>query len=278
MSFGQKIRFTDSANRWLVHDHYIWGENSYWIFNFVGDTIVSGIQYKRLKGRLDTSLVREDTITHKVYVKNFVSQRINYHVDTAEELLYDFNLQLHDTFIHFVDTVMIKDIVNSIDSVTIQGVSHKVWLFYYYTVIEGIGCLDHPILPASYDVFEMYHDLVCFSNEHGTPLITPGISGSKGYFDNFTSCTAVVDDFTRKKNATIFPNPIDITSKIVLPYKVTSGKVSVVDDIGQMIINMDFENKEELQIGDKIKVPGIYYYRVTDNTSGKVFSGKFVRE
>jgi hypothetical protein len=44
------------------------------------------------------------------------------------------------------------------------------------------------------------------------------------------------------------------------------------------VSNTLFANKTELLIVDKVTLPGIYYYRVTDNITGETFSGKFVRQ
>ena len=287
LSFGQKIRFTDSVNRWKVHSKDSEFSEFYHYENIIGDTVIGSIQYRILSNWvMGTALIREDTIANKVYAKNVHSPGPLF--DTTEEVLFDYNLRLNDTFISHANNTIIKFAVTSFDSVLIQGISHKVWKFYYssppsgdFSVIEGIGCTAHPLYPVMLDNFEIARQLICFSNSFGNPLINPPTTDHYFWpiniFDNSTSCTLSTDQIAQgNKKTTISPNPIDMTSKIVLPYNVTLGKVIVVNDLGQTVINTGFQNKEELLIGDKIKVPGIYYYRATDNNSGAVFSGKFV--
>ena len=144
-----------------------------------------------------------------------------------------------------------------------------------FDVIEGIGCTDDPIFPLFPLNFEAGTQLFCFNTNSTTPTVSPKVSG---YFDNTTSCTLGVDQITPKsKTTTIYPNPIDETSKIVFSNNISTGSVTVVNDIGQVVLNIPFQNKDDLLIGDKINVPGIYFYRVTDNNNGQVLSGKFVK-
>ena len=126
--------------------------------------------------------------------------------------------------------------------------------------------------------------LLCFFNNGTKPLLSGSIlaygldNSITIYFDNNADCTLGVVEITQKKDNTntLFPNPIDETSKIALPYNIPSGKITVCNDIGQTIFSNSFQNKEDILIGDKIHTPGMYFYLVIDNQSGSVFSGKFI--
>ncbi len=289
-SFGQKIKFTDSTNVW-----YYWNWSSAISIppvpsmdQYTTDTMIRGIVYKKLNdiffaSGLPLGYVREDTIAQKVYA----IAAIDPDYDTTEQLLYNYTLNVGDTFrskhsVHYV---------SSIDSVLINAIWHKVWYLFPhshdssvmglitnpYYVIEGVGSVNYPFFPLSPYTFETETDLSCFHNRGTTPALSHRVGL---YFNNTTSCSLSFglnsNTTTSHKNAELFPNPIDNTSKIVFPSSIQSGSVIIVNDLGQVVMTMSLLNKDEIQIGDKIKISGIYYYRVIDDQIGKAFSGMFV--
>jgi len=289
-SFGQKIRFSDSTNVWHGYD---WSDAvspplSFPYFDsYIGDTIIHAITYKILKQDMGASMVyvREDTLTNKVYaIKTLPPDN-----DSTEQLLYDYSLNIGDTF----ETNHIRYQTTAKDSVIINALSYHTWHMHPFYVdsidmsvgslndidiVEGIGCMNDPCFPLRPFSFETITNLTCFNNRGTTPPLSHTVGP---YFNNSTSCSLtfglVVNNVANKnKNASLFPNPINESSEIVIPYNITSGNLVIVNDLGQEIINMPFQNKEQLLIGDQIKVPGIYCYRVRDNQSGATFSGKFV--
>jgi len=279
-SFGQKIHFSDSTNVW--HCMYDGGDPYYSgvsVYNYIGDTIIHDTAYKILNSNI---YIREDTLLRKVFVIGNSPYQIA--VDTTEQILYDYTLQIGDTF----KTTYVSHIVANMDSVVINGIWHKTWYLVPdstttygdfgardYYVIEGIGCLDEPTFPIFPFEFEYESGLLCFSNNSSTPLVAPKVDY---YFDNASSCHLETKRVTKKSSsAAIIPNPISETSKIVFSYSIPSGSVVVVNDMGQVVVNTTFQNKDEVLIGDEINMPGIYLYRVVDDKSGSVFSGKFVK-
>ncbi len=233
--------------------------------------------------------VREDTIAKKVY--GVYLNAIGTITDSAEHVLYDYTLQVGDTFKR---AYTVNHYVADIDSVLINSTWYKTWHLVPtvidtpvgqgaqndYYVIEGIGCIQYPFFPADPTTFESSYALTCFSTNGTTPPLSQKVGP---YFDNTSSCSltfglAVNNVASTVKSTYLFPNPIDETSIIILPYIILSGIFTVQNDVGQIIINAPFQNKEEVLIGDKIHIPGIYYYRVTDNETGKMFPGKFVSQ
>ena len=282
-SSGQKIRFSDSTNKWKWFD-YTCGGDPYLVWQYIDsfgrDTVVSGYTYKQFvqNGVLYT-LMREDTTNKKILVIG------GPYGDTSEQVLYDYSLNIGDTF----SIPHAKNTVGEIDSVTINSTWHKVWHLYPYSadsgfqypqeyyVIEGIGCPNGPFFPLSPYTFENCENLTCFNNRGITPLVSPAVDE----FDNAISCSQTYGlsvKSIKDKNSTVavIPNPIDQSSKIIFPDNIVCGIAAIFNDIGQPIETIPFQNKNEILIGDKIKVPGIYYYRVTDNENGKVYSGKFL--
>lgn len=285
-SFGQKIRFTDSTNVWeilnIVTDATTGPFAGYELLNDTGSLIFDSKKYRRIS----LSYVIEDTINNKVFIRYFNTMTGS--LDTSDELLYDYNWAVGDTVRYFHPGWHSSVYwVAAIDSTQINSIWYKVWHFEgsgpSYNVIEGIGCtnkFDYPVNP--YPPFEFSSQLICFSNQRATyPLSNPisswGVLGDI-YLNNTTSCDNPlgIKDVSKHKTE-LYPNPIDNTTKIAFPYNV-SGSLIILNVIGQAVVNLPFTNKNELLIGDKITSPGLYYYRMTDEQGGKVFSGKFVKQ
>ncbi len=294
-SFGQKIRFSDTSNVW----HYMYITSGIlppiaWPYrdNYLADTIIRGVNYKQLLHECFSNkvFIREDTILNKVFAIMTV-----FDTNSSEKLLYDYNLTVGDTFKNVNQTYY----VNSIDSVLIAGIWYKVWNFNLYdihytsrafTVIEGIGSISDPcdpITPIS-GTFEGGYLLTCFDHENVASPITPpfgpyylDIDPSYAYyFDNNISCIHTPLEakmiFNKNQPSLVLPNPITESSIIQLPYSITSGMFTITNILGQAISQTTFQNKQELLFGHLVKSRGIYFYRVTDNSSGEIFSGKFV--
>lgn len=96
-------------------------------------------------------------------------------VDQYEHVLYNYNMQPGDT-IQYVHNVWgggsVADSLVRLDSALIGGVYHKTFDFQSvtgrgnraYTVIEGVGCVNHPFYPAYAGNCQGYTErLRCFS-------------------------------------------------------------------------------------------------------------------
>jgi hypothetical protein len=251
---------------------------AYWNL-FEGYVTLNSITYTKIGG----NLYREDTLANKVYFKNTGSN------DTIEHLLYDFNLGIGDTFLS-ISTSMhsSKDTfiytVNSIDSTLIKGIWYKVWhlqyryanvsyLYFDYTIIEGIGCtsgLTHPLMPG---IFEAYYSLICFYNKDSITT-APKLSG--GYYLSPQSCKlSVPNTSSQNQSITIYPNPANESSIIKLPYKMQSGTLSIINAIGQVMLQKEIQHTELILLGG-LPSGGLYFYRIIDNLTGKSYNGKFV--
>ena len=251
------------------------------------DTIIHDTTYRILNIGLEgyTTYVREDTLMKKVFVRMPISD-----TDTTEMLMYDYTWKVGDTF----KTPYSSHIVISVDSVLINSSWYKIWqLFQFgnitkynfgqYEVIEGIGCTFGPtygLIPVAFSETNIY--LRCFTNRGVTSPLSHTVSG---FFNNSTSCNStfgvnekvgINNIVSRNQITTLIPNPIDETSKIILPHNIQSGRIVACNNIGQTIISTTFQNKEEVVIGAKIHTPGMYFYHVIDNRNGEVFTGKFI--
>ena len=283
-SFSQKIYFTDTTNVWHIKNNEILSSPILWIsyadYYYTGTATLSGLQYSKMGG----SYVREDTIARKVYIKQGV--------DSPEKVWYDYNLTYGDSVTATMLGVTITWKVSRIDSVEINGIWYKVWHFQNadysedHYVVEGIGCVSGWSFPSIFpmSIGDSWQQTMCFQNNGVTSPLSKNIPNysmppyGAQYFNNVSSCVALVLDNVSTKNTacTVAPNPITEASKILLPYTISSGYLVISNAMGQTMLNMPFQNKNELLIGDKVSKPGIYIYRVTDNESRNIYAGKVI--
>jgi hypothetical protein len=290
-SFGQRIRFSDTSNQWRieytdVHTH----TDITTIQKFLGDTVVNGHQYFKLsifyEGVYD--YVRDDTFANKVYILCPVTNGYDWVLDTTEKVLYDYNLVVGDT-VPAPNSPGSYYSVWDVYTTVINGLTYKVWDFkadlgnYFYQVIEGIGCLQGFGYPVQ-RVSNWTYYVRCFQNNGAThPLDTAVWRGNVpgymiGAFDNFTSCglNDVRHMNSSNKSCSVIPDPINEQGKIVLPYEISLGNLTIMNSLGQIIVNTFFENKQEISIGHLINRSGVYFYRITDSGNQSLYSGKFV--
>lgn len=282
-SFGQKIRFTDTTNTWHVRStdfdgtyHHYYDAYYYW-----GDSLYNSLTYKKMWGvgypfsnpHGGPTLIREDTTLNKVYIL----------INDSEQVLMNYNLVVGDIISHTnYENDTSKLTVSDLDSTLIKGTWYKIWRFTTvtakpasYTVLEGIGCLNGPLYINDPVIGLIYFDLRCFSNHGINPNVSPPVDD---YFDNDLSCNASLKTSLVLSNNVlplVTPNPITETTKLLLP-QLASGTFTIYNSLGQMIINVTFQNKKELVFGNKIVIPGIYFYKVIDDKDKAGYSGKFI--
>ncbi len=236
LSFGQKIRFCDSTNVWHGFEYDLANVPYYsyaFTWQYTGDTVVSGTIYHKLTYNAvpGAVLVREDIAAGKVYI------------DT--QVLYDYTLAIGDTFF-FAGTR--PHVVTAKDSVIINGVYHRTWHLERstdtpvtgfktapYDVVEGIGCLNSPLFPTDPSHFESSTSLTCFNSNGTTPSLSYKVAG---YFDNSTSCSltfgAGIKQLSHPKGTvTVYPNPIDNTTKIIFLNNISSGKLIILNSMAR---------------------------------------------
>lgn len=283
--FAQKIRFTDTSNRW---------QSSWWVsqganngvgdnYNFIyQDTIITiaGKNYQLLTA--DTTiklLVREDTIAGKVFVKA-IGNKIFYCdvTDTNEFVYYDYNLQVGDTLnmplVYIVSmppsNLQSKHVVQSIDSVAINGVWHKklnmnvISGFTYstsYNLIEGIGTNKAPIIIPSGPGYGATH-LNCFINNGINPLTA------------YTNCnTTSLTPLFNRNDLVLYPNPTNNQLNIIYKGQATPNMTIRISDIlGRSQLEKSFKNNTDIDLSDYKS--GLYFVQfIYDNNV--VLSQKF---
>lgn len=282
---AQKIHFTDTSNKWTVWYRYQATGLQTNIYSYTGDTTINGLQYRVSQ----FGLVREDTASHKVYIKNCRNNTGIQFSDTNELVLYDYNLVVGDTvrYIYGKPNDSFVSYVKTVDSVKINNTWHRTWLMeplvfsQHYTVIEGVGSTAGPWIPVHPAIFEDGWTLKCFYNNGIHPTVVPAVAvfGAPAAFDNDQSCALAIQDIDKwNKNVKLVPNPANSRSRILLPNEIMQGRLTIVNTIGQTVYAHFIKNETEIYIGDKLNAAGIYFYTVTDELTGHRYAGKFVYE
>jgi hypothetical protein len=204
-TFAQKVRFSNFNNIWGIQVAAPGSAANGMIFpyNYTASVQKNGHIYNVLEGYFwqDSILVREDSLLQKVYCIPY-KVKGHYIADTVERILYDFSLQVGDTFSSTITFVGSSQqfayacMVSSIDTFFINGTPHREWSMQPvqggggYHVLEGIGTRNDPVTPLypwMPPISEMWWDLVCFSNDTSYPYIV-GYPNTSPPFNN-TACS-----------------------------------------------------------------------------------------
>jgi hypothetical protein len=242
--------------------------NEWYSYEITGDTVINTVTYHKLNIpfvlQSDTSYplwtssgyrgcIRQDTASRKVYIVP-PSQ-------SAEQLLYDFNLNVSDTVKGYLANnctsmpYLVR--VDNIDSILINGDYRKRWRLYsliygptaYF--IEGIGSTSG-LLETVCGYIDVQVNLVCFK-QNDTTLYPNASTGCN-------TITAVNNITTNKNGLIIYPNPAH--NKLNIECKMKNAELKMYDITGRMV-------REE-----KIHSPlstfnfqlsrGVYFVRVSD--------------
>jgi hypothetical protein len=286
-SYAQKIRFTDTSNKWTTISYYVAAGGPHFYYSkYYKDTLINNTTYLIS----DFGYVREDTILKKVYIKNGSYQQ---ETDTNERVLYDYTVKIGDTlYSKYTVTDTIVSYVVKKDSTFIDGLKYYTWEvenFFHelsrnnysittYTYIEGIGSTTYPSSPLDPRHYGPVIFLKCFQNKGITPTVSPHVLSPYFYFDNSQSCKLSVPNTTSLNLAiTIYPNPANESSIIKLPYKMQSGTLSIINAMGQVMMQKEIQYTEQIHLGS-LPSGGLYFYRIIDKQNNQSFTGKFIYE
>jgi len=269
---------------WLVYKYQ---------YQIKGDTTINGVDYKKLYSMNYDSLliedveyfgaIREDSFKKVYYLdKNSPNSPIGNNNDSTEVLLYDFLLNVGDTFFlpypsYPSDTIKI---VESIDSTLIEGqwrkrikfqddvnsISSRVW-------IEGIGDLKGLFFPLLFE-FENYWTLTCYE-DNSIFWTSPEIS------QYGISCFEVgIEDKTDNSSPSldIYPNPC--TDYIEFRFNKLQNQdftLTIFNSLGKMVREEYIDaDQETIKLNTNSFNSGLYYYRIRGNTKG-VVGGRFIK-
>lgn len=287
-SFAQKIDIADRTNVWYVlHNLHLVNPhrsgNKTVIYRCDTALVVkNGKAYTKIGGGL---LLRTDTIDNKVYYYRVF--------DSSEHVFFDYNVKAGDTFMldrmsqGAPDTTYF--FVSSVDSVYINNLPHKRFQFGgpSYSFLEGIGYNTYadPFFELDPTSFYTYNltttscGLTCFGNKGTFPTLSPGVPTTIGVFDNINSCKdsmlSVTSASQNNATAAISPQPAFAVATIKLSQIVHEGSIVITNTIGQIVLQNQFKEKQELQVENPGQ-SGVYFYRITDNKENQSYTGKII--
>lgn len=247
---AQNFNFPDSNAIWSVYDQKYFVD---------GDSIVNAYEYKKYYFSNDSivttgsffALLREDTLTRKVYAISSGS--------TQENLLYDFSLEVNDTAIVYplsfpIHSGPVSILVESIDSILIAGNYHSrmkiIGVDFPYGMeeywIEGIGStmgIFNSGITGFFVSDITFPTLLCFEKDGVILYSNP----------DFTDCYEIypvgIAEMDLVDRSNIYPNPTNTTcivesEKEILYYQLLSatGKNIRNGQVGSKSFTLDISD------------------------------------
>jgi hypothetical protein len=207
--------------------------------------------------------IRNDTINKKVYLYR----------DSAEYVLYDFNLSVGDTA--FKDSSIFtygqNALVSSIDSIMVGNSFRKKYNLLgtecnSVYMIEGIGLSFGPIDFAT--CFEDASYLTCFSNDSIT-FSTTNWSGQ---------CEFVgIEHPIKLTSFKLYPNPTSGNFKIDMERRMYNAEFKMYDQLGREVKSMRNINGNSIQIENSALPRGIYKINIVESNK-VILSQKLILE
>jgi hypothetical protein len=298
-SLGQKIHFTDYANTWYCTGVDSPGQN-FWAYYVASNAVldVGTIRYRSITGfgnetpfYSNGGWVGEDTTSGIVYRLNDL---------LSEGVLYKFGLHLGDTVhLTFANPPHIDSVIG-IDSMLINGQYYKIFRLVeidtdyihepgyspYLTYVEGIGCVFDPLqqhyearrlgdtvsLKCFYSGLTSWYTPPPFAFSYNHPTLSDTVHIVNGNCAHLSVRNELIPGVTIK----VVPNPVDVSSAIFFGKRIT-GDLAIYNCMGNVVYLGGIENKDEIPFGEKISVPGIYYY-IFQEKSGNQYSGTFIKD
>lgn len=245
-------------------------------FKFMGDTTIAQTDYKKLYSSYDTTLnnwykygaIRENE--NKVYFYLYSNE--------TEVLLYDFNLNVGDTFISTHNSLEYQGCpielkVSSIDTTILEnGEQRQRFNFNGAEVwISGIGSLYGLIYVDVYQcIWDMFYDLSCCHENDELIFQSP-------YFDNCLVNTVGINENSIQVNHSLYPNPFSQSTVLKFEYSVSQNyRLQIINSTGQLVKEIDNIYSGEIHINGNQLKKGIYFYRLTTNHN-EILAGKLMK-
>ncbi|MFI5219370.1 MAG: T9SS type A sorting domain-containing protein [Bacteroidia bacterium] len=231
-----------------------------------GDTIISGINYKKISGCSGQGVccnsggLREDNKI--IYFRPDTS--------TTEYVLYNFNLNLGDTlFYPFGGGIFSNQdtlIVVYVDSVsTPGGYLRRLQFDWYITWIEGVGSIFYLLNPGAIAPLSGNDNLECMVSD--SVNLYPG-----------TPCPYCIPVNIQEKYFThdisISPNPFQTSATLQTSKEFANSELIIFNTLGRKVKQQNIYNGT-ITINREGLTAGIYFFRLTSN-KGHTAIGKFI--
>ena len=205
-----------------------------------GDTIINGIKWFHLAGDGSCAFANPDSLP---YIREEESKWLIYDVNReAESLLYDFNLEVGDSYIveTFGPNFPIDVRIDSVTTITIDGNPHKVQycsnpianmegFFFAFEVIEGIGSTGY-LFPQGNICDPHTGPIRCFTNNN--EFVD---------FDLDRDCDEVyilsnTENLKDERIVEIYPNPVSVNGNLEVISSENIIEIELLNINGKAII------------------------------------------
>lgn len=244
-------------------------------FKITGDTSIGQVDYKKLYRTYDTTFsywgiygaIRESD--NQVFIYNFDLE--------SEEILYDFNLSVGDTFSTVVNNLEyyncpIEIVVSEIDTVLIENNEQRQrFTFAGEQWISGIGSTYGLVfIGVDQCIFDLSFELSCCHENNELIYQSPYLNGC------FINSVGLEEKNEEIKHS-IYPNPFSEFSELNFDYSSSKTyRLQIINGKGQIIEEIGNIKSGEIVIPGHLLSPGIYFYRLTNNKN-EIASGKLIR-
>ena len=221
---------------------------------------------------------RNDTLNRKVFFRSSLT-------DTADQLMYDFTLNVGDTIPSTWLGNNWLNVIDSVDTVWMYGQPRRRLSFLDYSfipgaegaIIEGIGSLHGFAEQLTVPMEPMSYSLECFSYKDSAysfswgnlppQLDQPTYSGSSCWL------YSEIKEFENHSSVSLFPNPFS-TQLTFSAADNEQTSISLYNFLGQKVLQQTFTNNTT--INTEQLAEGIYIYELR-NEAGTVTTGKVVK-
>ncbi len=220
------------------------------------DVVVGAYTYKKFV---------DPFFNNEVYIREDVaSKRVYRLVNSVEQLLYDFNLQVSDMI---TLSNGITYTVTSITDVTVDGGTRKKYNLYNFaggeTWIEGVGSNRHPLLPT-YELPSDPHIYLTCSSQNDQDVYNHGLANGS----TPTDCSMLSIDSYHLNDTTInfYPNPFQQEVTISSETRLQNAKLMLFNSLGQLVKLIENINGNSFTINRENLNDGIYLFELVENS------------
>ena len=249
-------------------------ETIYIHYQFLNDTIINGQSYEQLYLK-DLSLSQIEWRPLNTFLREEQSKIYLVNNDQSESLLYDFSLQVNDTFHLQTSNTNCIFLATAIDSITLSNTEKRkritliqaddpnpaqpVYGYNYW--VEGIGSLTSLINYGRSCYTDYDLDLLCYYEEKG-------LAYEKS---NNSNCLLTSIKESPIPTIKVFPNPSQDFFFIESPETITN--LSIYNNLGQLM-KIDF-NKQQIDISHLSR--GVYFIHLQTKNK-EIYSQKFIKK
>lgn len=241
------------------------------LYAFFGDTIVNGFSYRKVAvghggsfTKPAEGLVREDTMSGKVWYRSISPGQYYPDRDTIDKLVMDLTLQKGDSFNFGVTNH--THYFSVVDTIYIEN-GKKHIKFNKISFIEGEGTSISLCYKDSSRNSRAYYGWLVECIFKGTAQeYTSLLTNNKPFVDSCFGPTTIPNITEDKETTTIYPNPSNGVFTVTIPNKTKQVYITTIN--GELILRKEVNaTTKELQFNLSDQPKGIYFLNLSTDTS-----------